>query len=306
MASPTDRVLVTGASGFTGSRLLRALVERGVEARGLSRRPRGTSEIEGDLSNAASLARVMAEARPRVIVHLAAVTFVGHADQGEIYETNVAGTARLLQAAQSAAVKPDLVLLASSATVYAPAGDEPIPEDHPLEPLSHYGLSKVFCERLTALYPDLPVRVVRPFNYTGPGQPEKFLVPKIVDHFARGTGVVELGNLDLYRDLSAVDDTVEAYLRLIDGSGAGAALNICSGEALHLASVVDLLREISGREMQVRVNPDFVRAGEPRAIVGSRERLDAEIGVWPRRAWPDLLTEMYETRVRSLQRATVG
>jgi nucleoside-diphosphate-sugar epimerase len=293
LASPTDAVLVTGASGFTGRRLMAELQARGVPAFGLDRRREGPGLIAGDLSDAASLQRAIAETAPRAVVHLAGVTFVGHADVAETYDVNVTGTVRLLEALRRAPARPDAVIVASSATVYARADETPITEDHPLAPGSHYGMSKLLVEQLCGLYRDLPIRIVRPFNYTGPGQSDKFLVPKIVSHFARDTGVIELGSLDLYRDIGAVDDTVEAYVRLLERPDAGPPLNICSGRAVHLRSIVDDLRAISGKTMEVVVNPAFVRPGEPRSIVGSRVRLEAAIGGWPLKPFREVLEDMY-------------
>ena len=163
-----------------------------------------------------------------------------------------------------------------------------------MEPINDYGVSKLAVEQMCRLAaPALPIQVVRPFNYTGPGQSTAFLVPKIVDHFVRDAGELEVGDLALSRDISDVRDTVEAYVRLVEKSP-GPTLNLCSGTPTRLDSIVELLREITGRSMKVRTNPAFVRLGEPKVIIGDRAALDSWIGDWPRLTLRDTLQTMYD------------
>jgi nucleoside-diphosphate-sugar epimerase len=125
----------------------------------------------------------------------------------------------------------------------------------------------------------LPIIITRPFNYTGVGQSESFLLPKIVAHVRSGAPVIELGNLDVARDFSDVRLVVQAYVRLLRTPGAvGGTFNVCSGRAHTLNDVLDLVREISGRNFEVQVNPAFVRTNEVKTLLGSRARLDACIG----------------------------
>ncbi|MGC1303138.1 MAG: NAD-dependent epimerase/dehydratase family protein [Caulobacteraceae bacterium] len=294
MASPSERILITGSSGFTGRALARALLDRGYAVSGLSRGARLAWEREVELTASEGVGAVLREIEPDVVVHLAGVASPVHGSVAEIYEANVTGTASLLSSLRRAPRKPRLVLVASSAVVYARSEDGHTQrEDDRLEPINDYGVSKLAVEQMCRLaLRDLPIQVVRPFNYTGPGQSAAFLVPKIVDHFARDTGEIELGDLQLDRDISDLGDIVEAYVRLIAGP-AGPTLNLCSGSPTHLASIVELLRQISGRSMAVRTNPAFVRFGEPKLIVGDRTALDGRIGVWPRRSLRDTLQTMY-------------
>jgi nucleoside-diphosphate-sugar epimerase len=148
--------------------------------------------------------------------------------------------------------------------------------------------------------PHLPILVTRPFNYTGAGQPSRFLIPKIVDHFARGERTIELGNLDLYRDFSDVRTVVEAYMRLLKTPPAADTVNLCSGRKVHLWSLVTDMAEIAGYEIEVRINPIFARPGEPPVIVGSTRHMDELVG--PLRSPPitDTLRWMYESQVRGV------
>jgi nucleoside-diphosphate-sugar epimerase len=126
----------------------------------------------------------------------------------------------------------------------------------------------------------LPITVVRPFNYTGVGQSEAFLLPKIVAHFKRGDSVIELGNLDVWRDFGDVRSVAEAYRRLIQVGAAGVTVNVCSGRVHSLREVISMIEELAGRSIELRVNPAFVRANEVRTLQGSADRLRSIIGEW--------------------------
>jgi len=127
-------------------------------------------------------------------------------------------------------------------------------------------------------YDRLPIVLTRPFNYTGPGQDERFLIPKIVGHFARGERVIELGNLDVSRDFSDVRDLAQAYLRLLDSDHRSSPVNVCSGRATALRTIIEMMERIAGYSIEVRVNPAFVRANEIPTLRGSDVRLREIVG----------------------------
>jgi nucleoside-diphosphate-sugar epimerase len=234
------------------------------------------------------------------VVHLAGIASPVHGSINQIYESNVVGTATLLQALEYSGSSPRIVIVASSATVYAEtSGTHPIVENDRLEPRTHYGVSKLSVEHICRLFSDrLNIRVVRPFNYTGPGQSINFLAPKIVKHFADGASTIELGNLNLERDISDLRDVVECYVRLIECPG-GETINLCSGKLIKLADIVSFLSDISGRPMSVVTNPDFLRENEPYSICGSREALDRLIGTWDRKSISETLTWMYSEAIEN-------
>jgi nucleoside-diphosphate-sugar epimerase len=282
--SPSRRVLVTGAAGFTGRHLTRALAARGCTVHGLVERPgdavpEGVTPVLADLNDAAGLAAAVAQAAPDQVVHLAAISFPGHADAAAIYRVNLEGTLALLQALAAGGHGAQGVLLPSTATVYAAAAT-PLTEDSPVQPGSHYAVSKLAMEHMARLFAaKLPIVLVRPFNYTGPGQREPFLVPKIVRHFAQGAGAIELGNVDVERDFLDVRVVVDAYRRLLAApASAGGTFNLCSGTGTSIRQVVATLERITGHRIEIRVNPQFVRVGEPKRVVGSSARLRGVIG----------------------------
>jgi nucleoside-diphosphate-sugar epimerase len=138
----------------------------------------------------------------------------------------------------------------------------------------------------------LPIIVTRPFNYTGLGQTGDFVVRKMVRHFQEGAREIRLGELQLERDFSDVEDIVEAYVRLTKVSTDYTVVNLCSGSAVHLADIVPMLVEITGQPMTVIRDERFVRGGEPRVIRGSTERLHGLIGAFPRRPFRTTLEKM--------------
>jgi nucleoside-diphosphate-sugar epimerase len=294
VTSSAETILITGSSGFTGRALAQALIAQGRRVIGVSRGATLPWEFEASLTEYDRLLEITRSARADVIVHLAGASAPGHNSATDIYNSNVVGTSTLFSVLHNLDHRPRLVLVASSGTVYAPPlPGEKLREYSPLQPINEYGVSKLAVENICHLYSGaMPIRVTRPFNYTGPGQPPRFLVPKIVKHFADGSDVIKLGNLDLFRDISSLRDIVEMYLRLID-TPPGAAVNLCSGVPTRLSSIIELLQDISGRAVDVVINEEFVRPGEPEYVVGDCSALDAAIGTWKKQDFRDLLHEMY-------------
>ena len=262
-----SKILVTGADGFTGRYLATELQRSGHEVYGLVRKPvsggvAGVSALHvADLSDAAGLAAVVREVQPDKVVHLAAIAFVAHGDVEAIYRTNLIGTRNLLDSLAEGAASLSSVLIASSSNVYGNSVGGVLDETTPPAPANDYAVSKLAMEYVARMYADrLPVVMARPFNYTGVGQAESFLIPKIINHVRRHAPVIELGNLDVARDFSDVRNVVQLYRRLLETPAAvGQTFNVCSGQAWSLNDVLTMAREISGHDFEVRVNPAFVR-----------------------------------------------
>lgn len=278
--------LITGIAGFTGQHLARDLLARGYRVVGIEQgqgmaideappqEPGTVAVYRCDLLDRAGLSRLVDRLQPDVVVHLAAIAFVAHGDTEAIYRINVVGTRNLLEALAALPKKPSAVLLASSANIYGNTLVDPIDETVPANPANDYAVSKLAMEYMAKLWMDrLPIILVRPFNYTGVGQSPNFLLPKIVDHFRRGAGLIELGNLDVARDFSDVRMVSAAYCGLLQAAPAGQVFNVCSGVVYSLQDVLDMMAGIAGYRIEVRVNPAFVRANEVKTLRGSNARL---------------------------------
>lgn len=286
MASRSDkpRALLTGFHGFTGRYVAAELAASGYEVIGLAHDgdPPREGVLRANLLDRDAVRRVVAEARADAIVHLAAISFVAHGNADEIYRTNIVGTCNLLEALAACGHKPRSVVLASSATIYGNAEVESIAETTAPAPANDYAVSKLAMEYMARLWMDrLPITLVRPFNYTGVGQGENFLIPKIMAHFRRGAKVIELGNTDVARDFSDVRDVARAYAAIVAKARAGETINICSGVAHSLDDVLEMMAQIAGYAIEVRVNPAFVRGNEVKRLVGSNAKLQTLAGFAP-------------------------
>jgi len=238
--------------------------------------------LTADLTDKTAVRYEIAVANPEVVVHLAAISFVGHADLRAFYDVNVIGTLNLLDALVNLPERPQRILLASSANVYGNTEQSPITEDQPPAPVNHYAMSKLAMEYMARTYQDrLPLFFVRPFNYTGPGQVESFLIPKLVTNFARKSPVVDLGNLDVAREFNDVAFVCEAYLRLLKDAVPGEVYNICTGTPVTLRTVIELLKQVTAHEIEVKVNPDFVRSNEIKILYGDPAKLVCAVGEIP-------------------------
>jgi nucleoside-diphosphate-sugar epimerase len=275
------RALVTGLRGFTGHYLARELTDAGYRVFGtvLPGEPAGPDIFTVDLCDRAAVAAMVEQVQPDVVAHLAGIAFVAHQDVEQIYRVNIVGTRNLLEALAGARHQPSSVLLASSANIYGNANVPVIDEQVAPAPANDYAVSKLAMEHMARLWMDkLPIIIARPFNYTGIGQSENFLLPKIVSHFRKHAGRIELGNLAIARDFSDVRMIANSYRRLLAAKPAGEAFNVCSGHSHSLASLIDMMSDIAGYRIEVRVNPAFVRANDVLTLTGSNAKLQRTIG----------------------------
>lgn len=300
VANPSERqrpvALVTGSEGFTGLYVTAELRAAGYEVVGLSHEPAENAVI-ADLCDRTALLSVVRQVQPDVVVHLAAIAFVAHGDAEAIYRTNVVGTRNLLEALAACEHRPRAVLLASSANIYGNSDVGVLTESVPPAPANDYAVSKLAMEYMANLWMDrLPIILARPFNYTGVGQTEKFLLPKIVNHFRQRATVIELGNIDVARDFQDVRFVANAYRRLLDADAVGKVVNLCSGRAHTLTDVIRMMEARAGYEIEVRVNPAFVRANEVARLTGSNRKLGELIGPLEIIPLEQTLQWMYEAR----------
>jgi nucleoside-diphosphate-sugar epimerase len=300
------RALVTGLHGFTGHYAAAELAAAGYEIVGTAAPGHHRGEpavgalahartVEVDLTDRAAVAAMVREVRPDVVLHLAAIAFVGHSDVEQIYKVNVVATRHLLEALAALEKKPSAVLLASSANIYGNSEVEVLHEDVPPSPANDYAVSKLAMEYAARLWMDkLPIVMVRPFNYTGVGQAENFLLPKIVSHFRRKAADIELGNLHVWRDFSDVRMVAAAYRHLLAAAPAGQVFNVSSGKAYSLGEALRMMEEIAGYRINVHVNPAFVRANEVVRLTGDNRRLAGVVGAIDPVPLEQTLRWMYE------------
>lgn len=269
------RVLVTGSNGFTGKAIMPYLKSNGYEVFGFSKHVSGPNEFAVDLLDAKAVADVIEKIKPDYVLHLAGIALPGFPDIELMYKINMFGTKNLLDAIQNN--KPDIkkVIVASTAHVYGITDGNPVKESHNLAPTSHYGNSKLAMENIARLYMDkLPIIITRPFNYTGKGQSTDYVIAKIIEHYRQKKAEITLGNIDIVRDFSYLDDVLYYYLQLMQTDKNGFAVNLCSGVGTSIRQLIEHLDEIARYKMKVNSDNTLLRPQDNPVFVGSDELLN--------------------------------
>ena len=277
-------VLVTGGNSFTARHLIPVLKADGLNVRQLcnSNDDVKDQDLFADITDLEALRVAISGVDIDYVIHLAGISFAAHQRPLELYNVNVLGTENLLKAFNDNAPNVHKIILASSANIYgAQAQSNPVLDESLCpEPVNHYAVSKLAMEHMSRTWMDrLPITCVRPFNYTGRGQDEKFLVPKIISHFARKADAIELGNIDVARDFTDVRVISKCYLKILHAEKAiGETVNICSGRLTKLKEIAAFAEEITGHSLDIKVNPDFVRKSDIMELRGDPTYLHSLIG----------------------------
>ncbi len=263
------RVLVTGAGGFIGSHLTEELIRQGHNVRALvrynGRDDRGSladlppdiqSSIEvdrGDLKDPGAVRKAV-EGREWVL-HLGALIAIPYSYHNpyDVVQTNVLGTAHILDACRASNALERLILTSTS-EVYGTAQRVPIDENHPLQGQSPYAATKIAADTLGESYHrsfGLPLAILRPFNTFGPRQSARAIIPTIISQ-ALTRPEVKLGRLDPRRDLTYVKDTVAGFIAIAGCEAAlGRVVNIGRGEDISIGELVELIGRRLGRSITV-------------------------------------------------------
>jgi len=275
--SSSERVLIVGIDSFTGYHLESHLKDNGYEVF-------GTVIYEGasaplytcDIRSEEAIEKVFSAVEPDYVIHLSGISFQQHGNATDFYNINVIGAENVLKVASNHS--PKKVIMASSATVYGAIGDV-LHEGLTPEPVSHYGVSKLAMEKIAAGYfNSLDIIITRPFNYTGYKQDEKFVIPKIVAAFKERRDSIDLGNINTIREYNDIRTVVEVYRKLMESDCKSEIVNICSNRGFALTEVLDTLKEITGHDIEVKVNQAFIRKNEIMSLTGSNDKLKSMIG----------------------------
>jgi GDP-4-dehydro-6-deoxy-D-mannose reductase len=302
------RALVTGASGFVGRYLVEALRSQDAQVLACGG-PREAAEafFPLDLSDGAAIRAALDVARPAVVFHLAAQTFVPESFASPLatYQTNTIGTALLAAAvrdyAHAGAPMPRIVFT-SSAEVYGARdpGDFPLHEALDLRPANPYAASKAAAEAILlseARSLGLDAVVARAFNHIGPGQSDRFVIASFAKQLAAiaagADPLLLVGNLGAARDFLDVRDVVAAYLALARDGESGAVYNVCSGTAVTIRDLLRELMTIARVPVEVREDPQRMRPLDVPVFVGSADKLRARTGWRPTVTAVASLREIY-------------
>lgn len=248
------RVLVTGASGFTARYVIPQLKAAGHEVFALARSLKpGAHSIPCEIRDSVAMRDAVASVRPEYVVHLAGTPNLPDSQAELAFSVNVQGTVNLLEACSKLAQRPAKIVVASSAYVYGDTGEQPADENAPLDPINEYGRSKLEMERVAARWFDrMPILILRPFNYTGVGHEERFLVPKLVKLFRERGEDATFVDPNVVRDFSDVRWVAQVYARSLGLNESARAINVCSGEGTALSVLVAILERLTGRKLARR------------------------------------------------------
>ena len=267
LLGPGTRALVTGATGFIGSHLVRRLVRDGVEVHALTSTVstlfpvrladlRGAFELhEGNLCDRGAMEAVVGAARPTHVFHLGAYTHVGKSWQrvDECVQTNVQGTVGLLEALEGSGYTRFVNM--GTSEIY---GGVPVPfrEDGPVNPISPYAASKYAAERFCRVFCEgrgWPVVMLRPFNAFGPAQTIDRVIPEIIIRGLRSEPL-RMTQGRQTREFNYVEDLVDGLVRAAAVPGLeGQLLNLGCGEDVSIRDLAELVLDLLGNP----VRPEF-------------------------------------------------
>ncbi|MEO6462988.1 MAG: GDP-mannose 4,6-dehydratase [Candidatus Eisenbacteria bacterium] len=315
-------VLVTGAGGFVGPHLVRALAARGHAAWGSGLEPAPPPSLAGDAAVVGWTRWDVADEGDDAIAGLfarggavdAVVHLAGQASAARSFEdplgtarVNFGGTLRLLEAARRAAFTGPLVVAGSSEAYGRIADGRPCDEDTPLAPLSPYGVSKAAADHATRVYAQsfgLRAVVTRAFSHTGPGQSPAFALAswarQVADFEAgaergdRGPFRLQVGNLEPVRDYGDVRDVARAYALLLEKGAPGTAYNVATGRGVKLRDVVGLLLAAARVPIEVEEDAARLRPNDLTYLVGDPTRLSAATGWSPAIPLAETLSALLE------------
>lgn len=294
------KAFITGITGFAGSHLARLLHTNGqydVSGTYLSDDSRLILEdlssevrlIQLDLLDKQRVEDVVAELKPDLVFHLAALTSpkLSFEDPGKVITNNVEGQINILEAVRKSKLDSK-ILITSSAEVYGKVepGDLPIDEETPLNPTSPYAVSKITQDFLALQYfitYDIKTIRARPFNHIGPGQTDSFAVASFAKKIAQiEKGIIEpvlnVGNLESKRDFTDVEDMVKAYMFLIEKGNWGEVFNIGSGKSFRMSEILDRLLSLSDKKIEVKQDPDLLRPSDNPELLCNPEKIEKETG----------------------------
>jgi GDP-4-dehydro-6-deoxy-D-mannose reductase len=314
--------LVTGATGFIGSYLVRFLHSMGWKAIG-SYRPHDSDLlpklpnlrfVECDLRNRNEVEGVLKKHRPTHVFHLAAQSLptVSWVDPVTTFESNIMGSLHLFEAVRQWN-RPPVVVLACSSAEYGHVQPAAIPvvEEHPLKPLHPYGLSKMCVDLLAREYfldYKVPTVSLRLFNTTGPGKtndaPSDFVRQLIRVKNGLQPPVIEVGNLKPRRAFLDVSDTVRGFYLAAMKGRRGEAYNLCASEAHEMREVLQTAVRLSGVKVKIHSTTRLMRVSDEKIIFGSTTKFRKHTGWKPTLSLEQTLTSMLEYWRRQYNLAT--
>ena len=303
-----SRVLIFGAGGFVGSYLCKEFLNNGYKVSGTdkgegSALPSEVDFYKTDLMQADEVKKLIGQIQPDIIVNLAAISSVGASWNmpQTTMAINVIGALNIMEAARKSEQKPRILFVGSSEEYVI--SENPLDENTQLNANNPYGISKVTQEQLAKLYREqygLKIYYVRPFNHTGIGQRDTFVLPsfcKLVAEIDKSgkDGKIQVGNLKVKRDFSHVKDVVRAYRMIVESDNCNQIYNVGSGNAYSLEDMLTYIIGLSDQNIEIEVDQNRIRPTDQPVICCDRSLIGKELGWEPQYNVYDALREMYES-----------
>jgi len=309
MVNTGKAILVTGGAGYIGSHACKALARAGYTPIAFDNLVYGHRWSvqwgpleEGDILDRGRLEEVLQKYEPAAVMHFAAYAYVGESveNPGKYYRNNVAGTVNLLEALRDNGIEK--LIFSSTCATYGVPQRNPIPEDHPQDPINPYGASKLMIERVLRDFDaahGLRSISLRYFNAAGADpdaeigedhDPETHLIPLVLDAAAGTRPHITVFGDDYdtpdgtcIRDYIHVTDLADAHLLALKSLENGAdstAFNLGNGQGFSVNQVINTARRVTGRAIPVKTGTR--RAGDPPELVGDASRAIGTLGWKPR------------------------
>lgn len=297
------KILITGFSGFVSRHFLNFLYENSIcmEVYGIDTREpefdyQAYSEVlqvnfrNLNLLNIEELRSFFVDFVPDYILHLASFSSVAYSwkNPAESFSNNTNIFLNLVSTVKEFN-RSCRILSVGSSEEYGNVtrADLPLKERQKLAPVSPYAVARVAQEMLSKVYVEsfhLDIIMTRSFNHIGPWQDERFVVPSFIgrvlelERKGQKEGIIETGDISIVRDFVDVRDVVRAYYQLLISGKCGEIYNICSGEGTSLRDIIRLIADETNIKINTRINPEYIRLNDNKAIIGSAYKIMDELG----------------------------
>jgi len=304
------RILITGLSGFAGKHLIEYLSLEGnhkffgVDIKKCSKELNiGDSSLveeKTDLTDSKEVDRLIKKIKPEQVYHLAAQSSVKRSWEDPVgtFTANVFSGMNLLESMRNENDKARMLMVCTAEVYGDVSGENAIKESHRIYPGNPYAVSKAAVDFMASMYHKaygLDVMVTRSFNHIGPEQSEGF----VCSDFAKQVALIEagmqkpviwVGNLDSSRDFLDVRDVAKAYWHIMNRGNPGEAYNVCSGVAVKVSAILEMLISYSSRDdIEIKLDKEKFRPIDTPIIFGDNTRLTAATGWRPEYSLEDSL-----------------
>lgn len=304
--SDLSKVLIFGIGGFVGGYLAMEFLNNGYSVFGsdIVSNDNTIKEIEyykTDLMKADDVTALVENIKPDIIINLAAISSVGisWSIPQTTMSVNVIGALNIMEAARKIKKSPKLMFIGSSEEYEI--SNHAIAEDMPLNANNPYGISKMAQEKFVNIYRErygMKIYYVRPFNHTGVGQKDSFVLASFCKQVAQiqktgEPGIIKVGNLSAERDFSDVRDIVRAYRMIVESNNCNIVYNVGSGKAYKLKELLDYIISLSSQSIKVEIDQARFRPVDVPVIYCDNNRIKLTLGWEPEYSIFDTLKEMF-------------